>query len=454
MNVSYTGIYQRVKMKTPTVTIAGRQNVGKSTLFNYLIGKRRAIVDPIPGLTRDVISHTVTYGDTLFRLQDMPGLDLPGSSELSESILSNAIKRLEESDVILFLMEYPSPDSYDFDLAEHLRRVDVPVVAAVNKMDSNERLAEMNEFYRLGLPEFIPISAMTGFNIPLMMETLGSHLKKGGKETGEPDIRISLVGRPNAGKSTLLNNLIGKERVLVSEIPGTTRDAVDEEMKYYGKRIRLIDTAGIRKKSRIKNNVDYYSTRRSQDAIHRSDVVIHLIDATTGVTETDKKISDIILEAGKPIIIAINKWDAIEKDTKTFKRFREKVIFHYYRAADFPLLSISAQNGQRTGRLLEEAFRLHERASRRIETPELNRVMKEIQSTRRIPQLGDKIRIYYATQVKSSPPVFRLFVNRRDHFRKEVIRYITKSLQESLDLHGVPIGIEIEDKKEQNERRG
>jgi GTP-binding protein len=321
-------------------------------------------------------------------------------------------------------------------------------------MDSNERLAEMNEFYRLGLQEFIPISAMTGFNIPLLLETLGSYLEKGGEDPGEPDIRISLVGRPNAGKSTLLNSMVRKERAIVSEIPGTTRDAVDEDLKYYGKHIRLIDTAGIRKKSRIKKNVDYYSTRRSQDAIRRSDVVIHLLDATTGVTETDKKISDIILDAGKPIIIAINKWDAIERDTKTFQQFREKVIFHYYRAADFPIISISARTGQRTGRLLEEAFRLHERASRTIDTPELNRVLKEVQSTRRIPQLGDKIRIYYATQVKSSPPVFRLFVNRRDYFRKDVIRYITKSLQDSLDLHGVPVRIEIEDKKEQKGRRG
>jgi GTP-binding protein len=441
-------------MKLPTVTIAGRQNVGKSTLFNYLIGERRAIVDPIPGLTRDVISHSVTRGDITFRLQDMPGLDLAGSSELSDSILSNAMEQLDDSDVVLFLMEYPSPDSYDFELAEQLRRLDLPVVAAVNKMDSNERLAEMNEFYRLGLQEFIPISAMTGFNIPLLLETLGSYLEKGGEDPGEPDIRISLVGRPNAGKSTLLNSMVRKERAIVSEIPGTTRDAVDEDLKYYGKHIRLIDTAGIRKKSRIKKNVDYYSTRRSQDAIRRSDVVIHLLDATTGVTETDKKISDIILDAGKPIIIAINKWDAIERDTKTFQQFREKVIFHYYRAADFPIISISARTGQRTGRLLEEAFRLHERASRTIDTPELNRVLKEVQSTRRIPQLGDKIRIYYATQVKSSPPVFRLFVNRRDYFRKDVIRYITKSLQDSLDLHGVPVRIEIEDKKEQKGRRG
>ncbi len=269
----------------------------------------------------------------------------------------------------------------------------------------------------------------------------------------EPDLKITIVGRPNSGKSTLLNSFMGYERSVVSDIPGTTRDSVDETFTYYGKNVQVIDTAGIRKKSKITENIEYYSFTRTVDSINRCDVAIHLIDATVGLTENDKKISDEILKAKKPIIIAINKWDAVEKDHKTFNEYRDKLIFKFYKAEDFPIISVSAKNKQRIDKLLQTAFTLHEKANKRIDTPTLNRVISEIKSVGRIPQLGEKIRVYYAVQIDTVPPQFRFFVNNAEYFRKDVIRYFEKALKESLGLEGLPIIIQIEGKKKREHKR-
>jgi GTP-binding protein len=260
-------------------------------------------------------------------------------------------------------------------------------------------------------------------------------------------MRIAIVGRPNSGKSTLLNALIGYTRSIVSDIPGTTRDSVDEDFSFHGKLITMIDTAGIRKKSRITEDVDFYSLTRAIDSIRRCDVVVHLIDAEAGLTETDKKISDEILEAHKPLIIAINKWDAVEKNHKTFDEFRDRLIFRYYRAGDFPIISISAAQKLRIHKLITTALTLHERASKRIETPKINKIIEDIQKSHRIPTLGDRLKIYYITQTESRPPKFRLFVNNPDLFRKDVLRSIEKTLQSSLDLAGIPIVLLLEGKK-------
>ncbi len=416
--------------KLPAVSIVGRQNVGKSTLFNALLKSQKSIVDSFPGLTRDIISSQITHGDVVFTISDTPGLDLASSSELSEQIIENAKEYLSKSSVILLILENPGPDSFDLELMEILRKLSIPTVVAVNKMDSPEKLENMTNFYEMGFNEVIPISAKRKWNIKLLLDNIIPYLPVKKTAVRNPDLKIALVGRPNAGKSTLLNSFMGFERSVVSDIPGTTRDSVDDSFMYHEQLIEIIDTAGIRKKSKINEDIEFYSFTRTIDSLKKCDVAIHLIDATMGLTENDKKISDEIIKSRKPIIIAINKWDEIDKDHRTFNEFREKLIFKFYRAADFPIISISAKNRQRINKLIKTALQLGEKARQRIDTPTLNRVVTELQSKGRIPQLGEKIRIYYSTQIETVPPQFKFFVNNPLLFKRDVVRYFEKSIQE------------------------
>ncbi len=433
--------------RPPIVTIVGRQNVGKSTLFNALIRQKKAIVDATPGLTRDIITYDVHHGDASFTLCDTPGLDISDSSELSQAILENARIFLEKSSVIVLLLENPAPSSFDVDLIGIVRKMSLPTIIAVNKMDTTSDFENLSNFYELGFNDILPISALNRVNIGLMLDKIVDQLPVRRLSKGESHMKIAIVGRPNSGKSTLLNSLIGYSRSIVSDIPGTTRDAVDEDFIFYGKKITVIDTAGIRKKSRIKENVDYYSLTRAVESIRRCDVVVHLIDACAGLTETDVKISDEILAAHKPLIIAINKWDAIEKHDKTFDEFKDRLIFKYYRAEDFPIISISARDKLRIHKLVTTALDLHDRASRRIETPRLNKIIEGIQKSHRVPTLGDRLKIYYITQTESMPPKFRLFVNNAELFRKDVVRHLEKALQANLDLKGIPVVLMLEGRK-------
>jgi len=431
----------------PIVTIIGRQNVGKSTLFNALIRRKKAIVDSMPGLTRDILSCRVTHEDASFMLSDTPGLDLEDSSLLSQAILDNARAFLSRSSAIILLLENPAPASFDMELADIVRKLGLPVVVAVNKMDGPRDFQNLSNFYEIGFDDILPISALNRLNIGLLLDMITERLPVKRLHSGEETLKIAIVGRPNAGKSTLLNAFIGYERAIVSDIPGTTRDAVDEEFSFNGRKITLIDTAGIRRKSRISENVDFYSLRRAVESIRRSDVVIHLIDAREGITDTDKKIADEIIGAQKPTVIAVNKWDSIEKDHRTFDEYRERLIFSFYRAADFPIISISAIKKQRIHRLIETAVELGERAEVRVETPRLNRIMEEIQRSHHIPTLGGRLKILYLTQTGVKPPRFKLFVNNPALFRKDVSRHIEKALQKRLELVGIPIEISIEGKR-------
>ncbi|HDP79414.1 MAG TPA: ribosome biogenesis GTPase Der [Spirochaetes bacterium] len=433
--------------KAPVVTIVGRQNVGKSTLFNALIKQKKAIVDAMPGLTRDIVSFGMTHKDASFTLSDTPGLDISDSSELSREILENARRFLARSSVIVLLLENPAPSSFDYELTDIVRKLSVPVVAAVNKMDSPSDFQNLSSFYELGFDDILPISALGRVNISLLLDKITDHLPVKKIHGEVPEVKIAIVGRPNSGKSTLLNSFIGYTRSVVSDVPGTTRDAVDESFVFHGTTVRIIDTAGIRKKSRVKEDVDYYSLTRTVESIKKCDVVIHLMDAGAGLTETDKKIADEVMRAVKPLVIAVNKWDAIEKDTRTFDEFREKITFKFYRAADFPIISISAREKQRIHRLLTIALDLNEKAHRRIETPKLNKIVETIQKSNRVPMLGDRLKVYYITQTESSPPRFKLFVNNAALFRKDVVRFFEKALQQSLDIKGIPVIFNIEGKK-------
>ncbi|MBN1531636.1 MAG: ribosome biogenesis GTPase Der [Spirochaetes bacterium] len=436
-----------MKHELPVVTIIGRQNVGKSTLFNTIIREKRAIVDAVPGLTRDVIAFTVSYGDAAFMLNDTPGLDIRDTSQLSRSILDNTMAHLKRSSALILLMENPAPDSYDLELIEITRRLSIPAIIAVNKMDNNECMENMPNFYELGYPDIIPVSALGRFNIRLLLDRVLELLPPGRGSVPVPDLKLAIVGRPNSGKSTLLNSIIGFERSVVSDIPGTTRDSIDEHFMFQRKMIQLIDTAGIRRKSNIRENIEYYSLTRTIESIRQSDVVIHLIDALQGLTETDKKISDEILKAKKPIILAINKWDAVEKDSKTFDEYRDLLQFKFYRSGDFPLISISAKEKTRIHRLMETALDLQARATTSIDTPRLNRFLEGLHKSRKLPQIGERIKVLYATQVGKNPPEFLFFVNNKELFRRDVARYFEKALQQEFHLLGVPITIRFEDRK-------
>ena len=433
--------------KLPIVTIVGRQNVGKSTLFNSIIKHKKAIVDSVAGLTRDIISYNVNYKTISFKLSDSPGLDLDNSAELSSAIIDNAIEHLKRSDTIIFLLENPGAEKFDMELAEMLRKLNIPTIIAVNKMDSVESMENMTNFYEMGFNDIVPISALRNYNVNMLLDKTIDSLPVKKTKVVEPDLKITIVGRPNAGKSTLLNAFMGYDRAVVSSVAGTTRDSVDEEFVFNNQNVQIIDTAGIRKKSKITGNVEYYSLTRTIKSIEKSDIVIHLIDAEIGLTDTDKKISDEIIKAKKPTIIAINKWDAIaDKNQKTFEEFKERLIFKFYIAEDYPIISISAKERLRTHKILETAFTLKERAVKRIGTPKLNRIVIDLQSKHKIPQLGHTIKIYYATQIDTVPPQFKMFVNNPELFRKDIMRYFQKALQKELDLKGIPIIIHLEGK--------
>ncbi len=435
----------------PIVSIVGRQNVGKSTLFNSLIRRKKSIVDAMPGLTRDVISFRLTHREASFVLCDTPGLDLSDPSELSRAILENARSFLRRSAVIILLLENPAPSSFDHSLADLVRRLGIPSIIAVNKMDRGSDYENLSNFYELGFDDILPISALRRDNLGLMLDKIYERLPVKRLHTADPDLRIAIAGRPNSGKSTLLNALIGYERSVVSSVPGTTRDSVDEDFVFHGRRITVIDTAGMRRKSRISENVDFYSHARTIESIARSNVVLHLLDAGEGLTETDKKIADEVIRARKPFIIAINKWDMIEKDRDTFREYREKLEYKFYRAADFPVISISARDRLRIHRLITTALELHDKAALRIATPRLNKIVEDIQRSHRIPSLGGRLKIYYITQTSSDPPHFKVFVNNPELFRRDVVRHLEKALQASFDLKGVPLVLSLEGRRRRRE---
>lgn len=438
--------------KKPKIAIIGRRNVGKSTLFNAIVKQKIAIVDSIPGLTRDIISYDVNFGDYIFNISDTPGLDLPEGEELSGSIMSNAKKHLENSDLIILLFENPEPHDYDFELLDLARKMNKPIIIAVNKMDHPEFMLNMNNFYETGASDFIPISAKYRKNIDLLFDKITDYIEPSFNTDSNSDIKITFVGKPNAGKSTLLNSYLGYDRAIVSNIPGTTRDSVNESFKFHGKTVEIIDTAGLRKKRKIKESVEFFSMTRTIRAIENSHVVVHLIDAEAGLTETDKKIADEILKANKPIIIAVNKWDLIEKDTNTFVKYKDKLLFKFYRAADFPIITISAANKQRIHKIITTAFELKEKAETRIETGKLNRFIERISKSRRLPKLGTDIKVYYATQVDTIPPRFTFFVNNPSIFREDVIRFFQKELQKEMDLNGIPIVIKLQGKDRKSKK--
>ncbi|MCL2604188.1 MAG: ribosome biogenesis GTPase Der [Defluviitaleaceae bacterium] len=430
-------------MPKPIVAVVGRPNVGKSTLFNRITGTKTAIVDDMPGITRDRLYADTEWLNRPFTLIDTGGLDPEAEDPLTRHVYRQAEAAIESADVILFLCDIKSGvTDADRQVADVLRRSKKPVVLAVNKVDvPSKENNELFEFYELGIGEPIPISAGQALNLGDMLDEIAAYFPSGSvDDEDDTRVKVAIVGKPNVGKSSLINKILGEERVIVSDIPGTTRDAVDTFAERDGHEYLFIDTAGLRKKSRIKENIERYSIVRAIAAIERCDVCVLLIDAEEGVSEQDTKIAGIAHERGKAAIIAVNKWDKVEKDGKTMKEFTEKLSRELAYMPYAPKLFISALTGQRVNKLFELIFAAYQNHAMRIATGTLNEVIIEATAIHAPPaDKGRALRIYYATQVTVKPPTFVLFVNDKRLMHFSYIRFLENKLREAFGFDGTPL---------------
>jgi GTP-binding protein len=425
----------------PLVAIVGRPNVGKSTLFNRFIGARRAIVEDLPGTTRDRIIAVAEWGGREFDLVDTGGLSL-GEEEIEAGVRNQVLVAIEQADAIVFLTDGAvGPTAADEAVADLLRRNRKPTILAVNKAESESRRQGASEFWSLGLGEPIAVSALHGHGTGDLLEAVLDALPPAGYEAPDDDaIRIAIVGRPNVGKSSLVNKLLGAERVLVSSIPGTTRDAVDTRLRYADRDVVLVDTAGIRRRGRVEPGIEKYSVLRATRALERTDVAILLLDAEEGVTAQDAHIAGAIAEAGVGAVLALNKWDLLEKDTYTHMEMEQELRRHIKFLDYAPMVSISALTGQRVSRVLDLAIEINEVRQERVPTADLNRLVTDIQARHNPPSRGAKrLRIYYATQPAVAPPLFVFFVNDPTlvHFTYE--RFVENQLRRAHPFMGSPV---------------
>ncbi len=439
-------------MSRPIVAIVGRPNVGKSTLFNVLAGQQISIVKDTPGVTRDRIYADVTWLDMQFTLIDTGGIEPESKDLILSSMRQQAEIAIDTADVIMFITDVrQGVVDADFKVADMLRRSHKPVVLVVNKVDSFDKfMADVYEFYNLGIGDPIPVSAASRLGLGDMLDEVTKHFNKEAMQEEEDERpKIAVVGKPNVGKSSLINKLVGEDRVIVSNIAGTTRDAIDTPVKYHGREYVFIDTAGLRRKSKIKEDLERYSIIRTVTAVERADVVVLLIDATEGVTEQDAKIAGIAHERGKGMIIAVNKWDAITKDDKTIYKFtnevREKLAYMPYAE----LIFISALTGQRIGKLYETIDAVIENHALRVGTGVLNEILSEAVAMKQPPSdKGKRLRLYYITQVSVKPPTFVIFINDKELTHFSYTRYIENKIRESFGFRGTPLRFIYRERKE------
>lgn len=438
-------------MTKPIVALVGRPNVGKSTFFNRLIGERYAIVEGMPGTTRDRLYGTTEWNGVEFLVVDTAGIlygdddpNLP-LREIVRVSLDQAHLAIDEADVIVFLVDVRDGlTSADADLAEVLRRTNKPVVLAANKADNDERTMNAVEFYALNLGEPLPMSGYHGIGTGDVLDRVVDLLPPSPVEDAENErVRVAIVGRPNVGKSSLLNRLIGQERSVVSKIPGTTRDSIDTDMVFGDVPFTLVDTAGIRRAGKIERGVEKYSVLRTLRAIERCDVALLLIDAEEGVTAQDTHVAGMILEAHKGVIILVNKWDAVEKDTYTFNEYTRKLQATFKFMSYAPLLFISAQSGQRVDKILPLVAEVDSERNKRIPTAELNNLLRTatLNHAPAATKKGAHLRIYYATQPQVAPPVFLFFTNNKDLVHWSYGRYLENCIRERYSFLGTPIKV-------------
>ena len=440
------------RMSKPVVAIVGRPNVGKSTLFNVLAGERISIVQDTPGVTRDRIYAEVSWLDYNFTLIDTGGIEPDSGDIILSQMREQAQIAIDTADVIIFITDVRQGlVDADQKVADMLRRSKKPIILAVNKVDDFKKyMPDVYEFYNLGIGDPVPVSAASRLGIGDLLDEVAKHFTQEMLEEAEDDRpRIAIVGKPNVGKSSLINKLTGENRVIVSDIAGTTRDAIDTDIKYNGREYVFIDTAGLRRKNKIKEELERYSIIRAVTAVERADVVIIVIDATEGVTEQDAKIAGIAHERGKGIIIAVNKWDAIEKDDKTIYKHTEKIrqILSFMPYAE--ILFISAKTGQRTGRVFETIDVVLENNSMRVATGVLNEIMAEAVAMQQPPtDKGKRLKLYYITQAAVKPPTFVIFVNDKNLMHFSYTRYLENKIREAFGFKGTSLKFIIRERKE------
>lgn len=439
-------------MSRPIVAIVGRPNVGKSTLFNALAGERISIVKDFPGVTRDRIYADVTWLNTQFTMIDTGGIEPDSKDEMLSYMREQAQIAIDTADVIIFLVDVRQGlVDADSKVADMLRRSGKPVVLVVNKVDSFEKLmADVYEFYNLGIGEPFAVSAAGKLGFGDMLDEVTRHFKSGNTEEAEDERpRIAIVGKPNVGKSSIVNKLTGEKRVIVSNIAGTTRDAIDTPIRRNGKDYILIDTAGLRRKSKIKEELERFSIIRTVAAVERADVVVLVIDANEGVTEQDAKIAGIAHDRGKGIVIVVNKWDLIEKNNKTVNEYTKdiKEILSFMPYAE--IIFISAETGQRIHRLFEVIEVVIQNQNLRIATGVLNEILMEAVALQQPPSdKGRRLKLYYITQVSVKPPTFVIFVNDKELMHYSYTRYIENKIREAFGFSGTSLKFIIRERKE------
>ena len=439
-------------MSKPIVAIVGRPNVGKSTLFNALAGEKISIVKDTPGVTRDRIYADVSWLDYNFTIIDTGGIEPESDNIILKSMREQAEIAIETADVIIFMTDVRQGlVDDDHKVVQMLRKSKKPVILVVNKVDSFEKyMNDVYEFYNLGLGDPVPISGASRLGIGDMLDEVVSHFDEDSKNEEEDDRpRIAIIGKPNVGKSSIINKLLGENRVIVSDIAGTTRDAIDTEIVRNGTEYVFIDTAGLRRKSKIKEDIERYSIIRTVSAVERCNVAVLVIDATEGVTDQDAKIAGIAHERGKGMIIVVNKWDAVEKDDKTIYKFtkeiREKLSYMPYAE----LLIVSAATGQRLPKLFETIDAVIENHSLRVATGVLNEIMTEAVAMQQPPtDKGKRLKLFYITQVAVKPPTFVIFVNDKELMHFSYTRYIENKIREAFGFRGTPLKFIIRERKE------
>ena len=455
-------------MPKPIVALVGRPNVGKSTLFNRLVGERMAIVDETPGTTRDRLFGEAEWNGRTFHVVDTGGIDPThggkaplsiGSADYIDDIRIQAQVAINEADVVLFVNDgQTGVTSPDLEVADILRRSQKklgdgtrwpPIIVVVNKCESRETMDAASQFYELGLGDPIAISAVHGTSTGDLLDILVSAFPAEEAEEDDDSIKIALVGKPNAGKSSLLNKLVGEDRAIVSPIAGTTRDAIDTKIVVGGLQVTLIDTAGIRRRGKIEHGVEQYSVLRSFKAIERADVALLLIDATTGITSQDAHIAGFILDEWKSCVVIVNKWDAIEKDSYTMEDFTKKIRSDLNFMDYVPLLFISAKTGQRVEQVLPMALQVQEERLARLTTSKINAIIHNAQDAHPHPShAGRQLKMYYGTQVRSDPPTFMIYVNEPKLMHFTYLRYLENQIREEYSFLGTPIRLVMKGRRE------
>lgn len=437
-------------MNAPIVTLVGRTNVGKSTLFNKLVGKRKAITEDVNGVTRDRVYDKVEWTGHEFILADTGGLDISNKEIMNQEVKSQVEKALLESDLILFVVDgREGTNPHDSDIANEIRKYNKKVIIVANKVDGSKVPDHLYDFYQFGFDDLVAISAEGSKNLGDLLDKIVSFIDFSKFDTDLDATRIAIIGKPNAGKSSLVNHLLNEDRMIVTNIAGTTRDAIDSYWQYNDKNYVLIDTAGLRRKNKVNDNIEYYANQRTFDAVDSSEICLFLIDATVGVTEQDAKIAGYAHNRNKAIIIAVNKWDIVEKDTHTMKNMemdiRNKLSFALYA----PIIFISVLKGQRITDLLNLIEIVDSNYHTRIKTGVLNTILQDAIMMNPTPQdKGKRLKIFYISQVQTAPPKFLLHVNDKELMHFSYLRYLENQIRQNYSLKGVSFIFDVRERKE------